>query len=304
MAVQRLGDGEPGAAQEPGALRGLAVVQFRAQQPVDGLELPWRGPGQQVVDGGLGDEQGAGPRPQPVDVRALLVPLAHALSSLPANARSYPRRVDGLVVGDGLGPGGVSGRGQAYAGAVDAAGGLEDLGHRRHRVRPSALAFGPRWACATPRRGPRAPARRAIRAAGREAPPGPGCWARPRACRHGSPICRDGPLAAGGVVAVGARMRRDAGPGGIEQLDLERAQPDDQLAPRMLGAGRVPVPALDGDDPVLVGLHAFPRGHVEACLRQRQQCFAVPARTGPSRDLPCGSGPCRPARGTARAAWR
>ena len=43
----------------------------------------------------------------------------------------------------------------------------------------------------------------------------------------------------------------------------------------MLGAGRVPVPALDGDDPVLVGLHAFPRDHVEACLRQRQQCFAV-----------------------------
>lgn len=57
--------------------------------------------------------------------------------------------------------------------------------------------------------------------------------------------------------------------------NLERAQPDDRLAPRMLGAGRVPVPALDGDDPVLVGLHAFPRGHVEACLRQRQQCFAV-----------------------------
>lgn len=57
--------------------------------------------------------------------------------------------------------------------------------------------------------------------------------------------------------------------------NLERAQPDDQLAPRMLGAGRVPVPALDGDDPVLVGLHAFPRDHVEACLRQRQQCFAV-----------------------------
>ena len=142
VAVQRLGDGEPGAAQEPGALRGLAVVQFRVQQPVDGLELPGRGPCQQVVDGGLGDEQGAGPRPQPVDVRALLVPLAHALSSLPANARSYPRRVDGLVVGDGLGPGGVSGRGQAYAGAVDAAGGLEDLGHRGHRVRPSALAFG------------------------------------------------------------------------------------------------------------------------------------------------------------------
>lgn len=43
----------------------------------------------------------------------------------------------------------------------------------------------------------------------------------------------------------------------------------------MPGAGRVPVPALDGDNPVLVGLHAFPRGHVEACLRQRQQCFAV-----------------------------
>ena len=43
----------------------------------------------------------------------------------------------------------------------------------------------------------------------------------------------------------------------------------------MLGAGRVPVPALDGDDPVLVGLHAFPRGHVEACLRQRQQRLAV-----------------------------
>lgn len=57
--------------------------------------------------------------------------------------------------------------------------------------------------------------------------------------------------------------------------NLERAQPDDQLAPRMLGAGRVPVPALDGDDPVLVGLHAFPRDHVEACLRQRQQRLAV-----------------------------
>lgn len=43
----------------------------------------------------------------------------------------------------------------------------------------------------------------------------------------------------------------------------------------MLGAGRVPVPALDGDDPVLVGLHAFPRDHVEARLRQRQQRLAV-----------------------------
>ena len=95
VAVQRLGDREPGAAQEPGALRGLAVVQFRVQQPVDGLELPGRGPCQQVVDGGLGDEQGAGPRPQPVDVRTFLVPLARTLSSLPANARSYSVRSTG-----------------------------------------------------------------------------------------------------------------------------------------------------------------------------------------------------------------
>ena len=58
--------------------------------------------------------------------------------------------------------------------------------------------------------------------------------------------------------------------------NLERAQPDDRLAPRVLGAGRVPVPALDGGDPVLVGLHAFPRGHVEARLRQRQHALRSP----------------------------
>ena len=246
------------------------------QQPVDGLELPGRGPCQQVVDGGLGDEQGAGPRPQPVDVPCVPRSSGSCVVLPPGERQVVFGQVDGLVVGDGLGPGGVSGRGQAYAGAVDAAGWSRGSRPSRPPRSPIRSRVRPAGACAAPSaRTARLLPVEPFAQRGREAPsrtwlvgPGPGPVAQ-------QPDLQGRVVAAGGVVAVGARMRRDAGPGGIEQFDLERAQPDDQLAPRMLGAGRVPVPALDGDDPVLVGLHAFPRDHVEACLRQRQQCFAV-----------------------------
>ena len=110
----------------------------------------------------------------------------------------------------------MSGRGQAYAGAVDAAGGLEDLGHRGHRVRPSALAFGlPERAQPLGEDRALLPVEPFAQRVGKRLPdlavgPGPGPVAQ-------QPDLQGRVVAAGGVVAVGARMRRDAGPGGIER---------------------------------------------------------------------------------------
>lgn len=112
-------------------------------------------------------------------------------------------------------------------------------------------------------------------------------------------------VAAGGPVAVGARMRRDA-------PAVRVGQP----GPRTRAARRRPSrPACSGPaayrclpstaaTPVLVGLRPLPRDHVEPRVRQGQQRLAVPARTGRPRARPRGSAPCRPDPGTVRAACR
>lgn len=44
VAVEAFGHGELGASHEPGAFRGLAVVELVLEEPVGGLGLPGRGP--------------------------------------------------------------------------------------------------------------------------------------------------------------------------------------------------------------------------------------------------------------------
>ena len=44
VAVEAFGHGELGASHEPGAFRGLAVVELVPEEPVGGLGLPGRGP--------------------------------------------------------------------------------------------------------------------------------------------------------------------------------------------------------------------------------------------------------------------
>lgn len=61
----------------------------------------------------------------------------------------------------------------------------------------------------------------------------------------------------------------------VEDLHLEGAESDDHLASSVGRIRGIPVPAINGDDPLFVGLHPLPSDHVERLGRQRSQCPAI-----------------------------
>lgn len=96
VAVEGFHDGELGAAQQALAFACLAVFNLAGEHPGDGVDVAGHGPFEQVVDGVVGEAQGARVGPQSrgglVRFHVLSFGSPRVVQSRPLNAMSYSLR--------------------------------------------------------------------------------------------------------------------------------------------------------------------------------------------------------------------